>query len=76
MSIMIRVLITVAVWVAGAYWVLVPHRWEGRIIATFSRTHGLHSHDIVGVVVVVSVTIGAWLPWKRLRATYHQGLGS
>jgi hypothetical protein len=66
MKLMARLVITLVVWTAGAYWVLVPHRWEGPVIAEFSATHGLHSHDLVGVVVVLVLTLMTWIPWERI----------
>ena len=75
-----RALITVSVWLAGAAWILIPHRFEGPVIFVISQTQGwgVHRNDIVGVVVPVAVTVflrrrhlGRWL--HRLLKDSHHG---
>jgi hypothetical protein len=69
-----RALLTVGVWLAGAAWILIPHRGEGRVVMVISQRHqwGVHLTDPIGVVVPAVVTLllyGTWLrevvPWRR-----------
>ena len=44
-----------------AAWVLIPHPLEGPVLFTLSSTHGVHSGDLLGVVVA------AVIGWRWLR---------
>lgn len=62
----VKIACTLVLWAAGAAWVLIPHRWEGRVVMVLSSSHGIHSHDIIGVIIPLLVTVAIWIP-KRPR---------
>lgn len=78
-----RALITVGVWLAGAAWILIPHRLEGPVIFVISRAQGwgVHRNDMFGVVLPIAVTVflhrrhlGRWLR-RPLKDAHHRSPG-
>ncbi len=57
----VAALITIAVGVAIVG--LNPNRWD-EVILVLPRGHGIHAHDVVGVVLV---TIGVMALWRGPR---------
>ena len=63
----VRIFATLVAWSVGAWWLFIKHPWEGRVLVQLSATHGIHSHDVVGVAIAVVGTALAWVPWEHLR---------
>jgi len=43
-------------WLLGAWWVFVPHRFEGSVIIEFTAAHGVHLFDPLGVLLPLALT--------------------
>jgi hypothetical protein len=73
----VRILVTVAVWGLGALAVLVfaAERSVGRIVWQISQNHGIHSGDLAAAafctLVATVITLVVWLPpyLRRRRRT-------
>ncbi len=61
---MLKVLAAVAIYVGAAIVAFDPSRWD-TVVVTLPRGHGIHSHDMLGGIVL---TLGVVLLWRSAHA--------
>lgn len=59
--------VTAVIWSAWIVWVTRTHPWEGPVLFSFDRGHGVHRNDLWALLVATVITVVAWLPHRSRR---------